>query len=70
MNDILKIPGVGTIRAIQNSQNNNRNTGVKELIKLVVNAWRATDNRKVQVSDILTWANGNGGVRNKIPKCP
>ena len=69
--DILKIPGVGTIRAIANSQQGSaRDTGVKEMIKLVVNAWRATDNREVQVSDILTWANGNGGVRNKIPKCP
>ena len=66
----LKIPGVGQIQAIANSQNNNRDTGVKDLIELVINAWRATGNRVLQVSDILNWAKGNGEVRSKIPKCP
>ena len=53
-----------------------RDTGVNGLIELVVNAWRVnTDNlsrtnRVVQVSDILKWAEGNGVVRSKIPKCP
>ena len=68
----LKIPGVGQINAMANNANNGstRDTGVKNLIRLVVNAWRATDNRVVQVSDILKWAKGNGEVRSKIPKCP
>ena len=66
----LDIPGVGQIKPISNPQNYNRDTGVKDLIRLVVNAWRATDNRVVRVSDILKWAKGNGEVRSKIPKCP
>ena len=53
-----------------------RDTGVNGLIELVVNAWRVNtdnlsrNNRVVQVSDILKWAEGNGVVRSKIPKCP
>ena len=66
----LNIPGVGQIKPIPQRNNFNRDTGVKDLITLVVNAWRATDNRVVQVSDILKWAKGNGEVRSKIPKCP
>ena len=66
----LNIPGVGIIKPIPNPQNYNRVTGVKDLIRLVVNAWRATGNRVVRVSDILNWAKGNGEVRSKIPKCP
>ena len=68
----LNISGVGQINAIANVANrgSKRDTGVKNLIRLVVNAWRATGNRVVQVSDILNWAKGNGEVRSKIPKCP
>ena len=70
----LKIPGIGQINAITNYHDNKngtvRDTGVKGLIRLVVNAWRVTESRVVQVSDILKWAKGNGEVRSKIPKCP
>lgn len=65
----LNIPGVGQIHAITN-RGTIRETGVKDLIRLVVNTWRATGNRKVDVSDILNWAKGNGELRSKIPKCP
>ena len=71
----MDIPNVGKILGImRNGQG--RDTGVNGLIELVVNAWRVnTDNlsrtnRVVQVSDILKWAEGNGVVRSKIPKCP
>jgi len=66
----LNIPNVGKILPISRN-GTRRDTGVNDLIKLIVNAWRVnTNDRVINVSDILQWAKGNGEVRRKVPKCP
>ena len=69
----MDIPNVGKIKPIK-SNGRSRVTGVNDLIKLTVNAWRnrpdRSNNRVITVSDIFEWAKRNGEVRSKVPKCP
>jgi len=66
----LVIPGQGRIQAYKNHAGSSRTTEVADMIKLVINHWRATKNRVLEVSKIRSWMNHNSKIKNIIPKCP
>ena len=66
----ITIPGQGKINSLRNQAQSERTTEVADMIKLVVNHWRITDERILQVSKIRELMALSSEIKASIPRCP